>query len=158
MMIRWLIAFILCMIIYEYSLHFNDTWKEKVLEYEDKVREYDQHNCVNVKTTNTLIKEECNRLSIIINTSPFIRTITKTVYSWYTISFREFIYKIVTTDENKIPFLIVSLGIIYHIVVFSMISLDKFIEIKDRERARLTDEYIKQKLSNELKYPISYSV
>src|ERR1700744_1708503 len=145
----WLKTIVLCyvvLVIVHGSLKFNDTWNEKVLEYEDKIREYEQHNCINVKTTNTLIKEECNRLYIIINTYPFIRAITKTVYSCFTISFRELIYKIAYNNEYRILFILVSFVVIYYIFIFSMISIDKFIEFKDRERTRITEEYIKQKL------------
>lgn len=129
----------------------NNTWIEKTNEYNDKVIEYNQHKCENMKTTNTLIQDECTRLRIIISQSPFTRAIKKVVYNWnycITMPCNELVYKVTNSYEYKILFIIVSFGVIYYLYKLFKRMKQRYIIIQDSIREKITNQYLRHKQQN----------
>lgn len=134
-------------VVFQQLLLFNATWNDKITEYENKIKEYDIHRCATMRTTNIQFIEECDRLAVIIRTSPMMRALTKVAYGWnscLTMPCTQLAHTIANSTEYKLLFLLVSFGTLYYLYQFLVMTREKTNDIKERIRAKSTMKYVQK--------------
>jgi hypothetical protein len=113
----------------------NTTWNEKIQERESKLKQWN-YDCGDVSKPpmNSDIIEICNHLRIIVNSSPFIRALSKVVHGWnscLTMPCSQLVQSILSQTELKILFVFIAIAIIHHIYRICSYTKKKTFKLRD---------------------------
>lgn len=126
----------------------NETWSQKIQERDSKLLRW-KHDCGDPTKPpmDPDIIEICNQLKVVVDTSPFIRALSKVIYSWnscVTMPCSDLLNKMSSNLEFKLLAICVAIVIIHYTYRFIGFTKTKSNKLKDYLQTKYTMKQFKK--------------
>jgi hypothetical protein len=130
----------------------NTYWQEMITARESRLKQW-HHDCgdPNKPPMNNDIMEICNQLKVVVDSSPFMRALSKLVHSWNS-CVKQCIHSISMYVESKILFLCIFFAVAHYLYKIFGFAKNRSLKLKDFWQTQYTIKELQKQTSSSPSY------